>query len=347
MAILAFDADHRADLLADHAGAFANVALETVTREYPHMPWIMATEPGPYPLHRDSHPAFYGSFDWHSCVEMVWTAVRVLRLAPDRVDGDRVREVLEGLLTGEHLRAETAYMRDPAHRGFERPYGWAWLLMLQHELYSWGDEHALRWAAAIDPLAELLASRFADWLGQTTYPQRGGLHGNTAFAMARTHAFATAQHPGLLIALERSARRWFLDDVDYPAHYEPSGTDFLSPAVAEAELMAMVLPDEDYGAWLTMFLPGLEQDGPHQLTHPVALGDRTDGQLAHLHGLNLSRAAGFIAMAGSLPPGDPRIEVLHRCTERHAEVGLPSVVGGDYMTEHWLAAYATLLLGHR
>lgn len=343
-----FDHQHRTALLRHRANAYARVALACVTREYPVMPYFVATGPGPYPTHRALHPAFYGAYDWHSCVEMHWAAVRLLRRFPDHVPAAQIRTTLDDLLTPENLATETRFFADPNHRTLERPYGWAWYLTLTHELATWDDPDAHRWAATLAPLADLLATNLVAWLPTLTYAQRTGLHPNTAFALSRSFDFASlrADHgdPALLDAIHEAAPRWFLPDTDYPAHYEPSGADFLSPALCEAELMSRILPPSDFPAWLDRFLPGIPAAQPETLFHPATVSDPTDGQIAHLHGLNLSRAWACIALADRLPPTDPRLAPLLAAAERHANASLPHVVGSHYMVEHWLAAYATLLL---
>ena len=345
---MVFTQERRTSLLRDRAAAYVDVALDGITREYPTMPYFIATGPGPYPTHREFHPAFYGCFDWHSCVEMHWVVTRLLRRFPDVVPQDRARATLNQLLTDENIRAEVAFFRDPNHRTLERPYGWGWFLTLYAELSTWDDPDARRWTASLAPLADLLAANLVTWLPLLTYPQRTGVHANTAFGLSRSYAhaqlLADRGDEALLTAIHAGAARWFRDDADYPAHYEPSGTDFLSAALVEAELMGRILPPADFPDWLARFLPGLPESRPASLFHPVAVSDSTDGQIAHLHGLNLSRAWAFIALAARLPSADSRIAPLLAGAERHEEASLPYVAGSHYMVEHWLAAYATLLL---
>lgn len=343
-----FTQDHRTSILRDRAADYVGVALDGITREYPNMPYFIATGPGPYPTHRAFHPAFYGCFDWHSCVEMHWVVVRLLRRFPDAVPDGRARATLNELLTDENIMTEVAFFSDPNHRTLERPYGWGWLLTLYAELATWDDLDVRRWARALEPLADLLASNLVNWLPRLTYPQRTGVHPNTAFGLSRSydHAQRRAEQGdgALLTAIHGAAARWFSDDADYPAHYEPSGTDFLSAALCEAELMARILGPTEFPGWLARFLPGLAEARPQTLFQPVVVSDATDGQIAHLHGLNLSRAWAFIALAARLPVADSGIEPLLAAAEYHAEASLPYVAGSDYMVEHWLAAYATLLL---
>lgn len=343
-----FDAAARAAILREHATDWLQLAIENIEREYPVMPWFVVEGPGPIPSHRDLHPAFFGSFDWHSCVEMYWVAVRLMRLCPGSPAEPVVRETLSRLLTTEHITTEIAFFQNPSYRGFERPYGWGWLLALQADLERWDDTDGQRWATILRPLADVLAARLVDWLPLLTYPQRVGVHQNTAFALARSWDIATSRanagDPALLNAISAAAERMFRGDTNYPANYEPSGADFLSAALCEAELMALLTPTDAFPSWLSAFLPGLAESQPTQLFTPAIVSDRTDGHLAHLAGLNLSRAAGFLAIAAHLPEDDPRLPALTAAAEKHTHASLDAVSGSDYMLEHWLSAYATLLL---
>jgi hypothetical protein len=197
------------------------------------------------------------------------------------------------------------------------------------------------------PLAETLTGCFLGWLAKATYPVRHGVHANSAFGLSRAWPFAVgraaAGDPALLKAITAKAEAWFGADVLYPGDWEPSGHDFLSPALTEAELMARILPPGEFGGWLSMFLPGIEWGRPASLFTPAVVSDPSDGQIAHLHGLNLSRAWCFRRLAETLPPGDPRIPACTEASRRHAEASLPHVLGDDYMVTHWLAAYAVLL----
>ena len=343
-----FDQPHRTALLRERAAGYLQVALANITREYPNMPYFIASGPGPYPTHREMHPAFYGSFDWHSCVEMHWVVARLLRRVPEIIPAATARAALDQLLTEENIAAEVRFFSDGNHQTLERPYGWGWLLTLHHELATWDDPDGQRWTETLAPLADLLAANLTTWLPRLTYPQRTGMHPNTAFALSLSYDEATrraGQGDGALLgAIQTAATCSFLDDSDYPAHYEPSGADFLSPALVEAELMARIIDPGAFPTWLERFLPGVASAQPASLFQPVTISDATDGQIAHLEGLNLSRAWAFTALAGRLPPTDRRTAPLLAAAERHAAASLPHVAGSHYMVEHWLAAYATLLL---
>ena len=341
-------------MLRAAAPAYARVALTNIERDYPHLHQMMVTGPGEYrnfgePLER--HPAFFGSLDWHSSVEMHWVLVRLLRLVPGAVDGPEIRSALDRHLSEAALQVERAFC--VAHPGFERPYGWAWLLTLAADLETWDDPDARRWAAAVRPLAELFAGRLVAWLPSLTYPVRHGVHGNTAFAIGRSLAFATHRAGGggaaadLRPVLGAAARRLFLDDAGYDATWEPSGSDFLSPALVQAELIGQLLPADDFAGWLTRFLPGLASRQPGSLFRPVTVTDPGDPQGSHLHGLNLSRAWCWRRIADALPTGDPRVPIARDAAVRQAGAALGEVAGSHYMVEHWLAAFALLYLGDR
>jgi hypothetical protein len=345
---MAFTREHRLAMLKANATIYSRSAIENILREYPHMPYFIATGPGPWPTHREFHPAYFGSFDWHSCVEMHWVLVVLLRRFPEHAAAVEVRTTLNGLVTPANLLKEAEFFTNPAHKSLERPYGWGWLLTLAAELRQWDDDDGRRWFAAVKPLADTLSRNFMAWLPKQTYPIRSGMHNNTAFGLLRSLDYATiladTGDPALLNAIVDAARRWYLADASYPAHYEPSGADFLSAALAEAEFMSRVVDPDVYPDWLATFLPGIAKSEPQGLFQPVISSDHSDGQIAHLEGLNLSRAASFLAIAAALPEDDERIPPLVSAAETHASASLGAVIGGDYMTEHWLSAYATLLL---
>ena len=343
--------------LSAEADSYARLALENITREYPTLVSALMTGPGQFPRQpRDRTPVFYGSYDWHSCVEMHWVLVRLLKTAPGAVPAAEIRAALDAQFTPGKLRAEAEYAK-LAGTG-SRHYAWGWALALVHEASALAeagagtrggdDPDARRWSVALATLADAVTERFIDWLPKATYPIRYGLHPNTAFALSRSlpHARdrAAAGDPGLAEAIEAAATGWYAGDADYPAAWEPSGADFLSPALTEAELMALLLPADTFAAWLGAFLPGIARGEPATLFEPAVVSDPSDGQIAHLHGLNASRAWCWRRIAESLDAADPRVEPALASARRHAAAALPHVVGDHYNVEHWLAAYAVLLL---
>ena len=330
------------ELLPERAAGWAAAGLTNIRQVYPNDLRHMMSGPDDRPLPEEIHPAFYGSFDWHSCVEMHWMLVRLLRVVPDALAQREVRAALDAHFTVEALGAEAAYVA--RRRFWERPYGLGWALALSHEVSTWDDPDARRWAAAMAPLGEAAAGNLERWLPDAAYPVRHGTHPNSAFGLSLALPYARASRPELARLIADTAERWFAGDTDYPGGYEPSGADFLSPALTEAVLMAQLLPPAAFGDWLDGYLPRLAEGLPAALFTPVEVSDPTDGQLAHLHGLNLSRAWCWRRLAESLPGDDPRVPVMRAAVTRHADASLAQATGGDYMVEHWLAAYAVLLL---
>ncbi len=335
-------------VLHDEAASYARVALANIRREFPSGVYHTMKAPGDFPYRpRARSPVFYGSFDWHSCVEMHWLLVRLLRVAPDAVPADEIRTALGAHFERLALAAEEQFITSPDGAA-QRPYGWGWALALMHETAGWDDQHGRKWATAMMPLADKISGLFQYWLPRATYPVRHGVHRNSAFALSRALPYArdraSAGSSGLLAAITGQAHLWFGRDMLYPGSWEPSGEDFLSPALTEAELMAQVLQREEFTQWLSVFLPGIEHGEPATLFTPVAVSDSSDGHFAHLHGLNASRAWCWRRVAESLPEGDARIGPALAASRAHGEAALPHVVGDDYMVEHWLAAYAVLML---
>jgi hypothetical protein len=332
------------ETLRQNAADYARTALANIHREFPSDVWRRMQTAEDLPLRpRERTPVFYGSFDWHSCVEMHWVLVRLLRQLPEAIPSDEVRQALNERFTPTGLQAEARFIGDPNNRTRERPYGWGWALQLIHDVQSWDDPDARRWARHFEPLAASLVANFMDWLPRATYPIRYGVHGNSAFGISRSLPYARREDGRLLDALVGKAETWFAHDADYPAAWEPSGGDFLSPALCEAELMAQLMDSGSFSDWLGRFLPGIARQ-PDTLFTPAIVSDSSDGQIAHLHGLNLSRAWAWRRIAESLPSADPRVPVALDAMRRHAAAALPHVTGDDYMVEHWLAAYAVLLM---
>ena len=305
------------------AVALAAVALANVVREYPRHVSHLLTRPRESLEQRKLHPAFYGSYDWHSAVHMHWLLVRVLRLYPSM--SGRIIPVLDRHFTTEALGAELAYFNSAAGRTFERPYGWAWALKLQAGLLSLGNR---KWSDAMQPLAAELARRMAAFVGGAPYPIRAGSHGNTAFACLLALDFArTAGDIGLEKELQAAARRWYGADRDAPLAYEPSLDDFLSPSLVEAALMREAMAPEEFRAWFEGFF----RTSPSNL-RPPTVTDRADPKQSHLDGLCLSRAWCFARLG------------FEKEALRHRDAAMPHVVGGHYVGEHWLASFAALAL---
>lgn len=336
-------------LVKASAGALARTALANVVREYPHHESHWHLEGVRIPSPRQSHPCFYGSFDWHSCVEMFWVLVRSLRRHPGLVPAEEIRALLGEHLTVERLSGEISYFAPEEQRNTQRPYGWSALLELTFETATWDDPDAMRWSVGLRRLSTVFVDRYLGWLPQATYPIRYGVHDNGAFGLSRALPYARflADHgdPRLRDLIIETAWRWFGSDRDYPGAWEPSGADFLSPALAEAELMSRLMPAAEFAEWLDGFLPGIVDRRPAPLFIPATVTDTSDGQLAHLHGLNLHRAWCWHRIAAALPDQDDRTPAVLEATRAHTHASLAQTTGGAYMVEHFLAYYALLLLG--
>jgi len=326
----------------DQASRFARLAVDCIGRELPNKIEHMIASAADVQSPRALHPAFYGCLDWHSAVHGHWMLVRLLRSVPALPAAAEVRAALDANLTAANLAAEVAYFAGPGRQSFERTYGWAWLLQLATELHGWDDADARRWSAYLGPLSDAIVARYLAFLPRQTYPIRTGVHANTAFGAALALDFArTTGHAALEALLVERALAYYAEDRDAPAAWEPGGEDFLSPALVEADLMRRVLHPDELAAWLPGFLPrGL----PPSLRAPAIVSDRSDPKLAHLDGLNLSRAWCLRALAGALPPGAPLQAELVAAAEAHAAAGLAHVATGDYMGEHWLASFAVYLM---
>ena len=316
---------------------FAKLALACVQREFPYQPAHVLERAADLRRPRELHPAFYGCYDWHSAVHGHWLLAHLARNFPALEETASIRRVLGEHLSAANLKTEARYLE--SHPGFERPYGWAWLLKLQAEL---GGHETDRWADALAPLAAAFAGRLASFLPKADYPLRAGAHSNSAFALRLALDYATSADPSLTAMIRAKAMEWYGGDQNCPA-WEPSGDDFLSPALIEAELMRRVLEPARFQAWFAAFLPQAAEGAPASLFSPVRVSDRSDGKIAHLDGLNLSRAWCWRSIGQGLAPGDPVRAAAGEAARRHLEASLPHLAG-DYMGEHWLASFALLAL---
>jgi DUF2891 family protein len=328
-------------LTADLASHFARTALGHVVREYPNKLDHVLTVPDDLRGPRALHPIFYGSFDWHSCVHGYWTLARCLRRFPDLPEASAIRALLDEQFTAEKVAGEIAYLARPSARGFERPYGWAWALKLQSELLLHRNADGERWSGALRPFADAFVRRFKDFLPIATYPIRVGTHGNTAFAVTLALDYARAlSDTAFQSLLQDKARAWYGRDAGYRG-FEPSQDEFLSPALMEAACMRSVLGADSFPTWFESFLPHAGHGEPAYLFEPATVSDRSDGKIAHLDGLNLSRAWCWRLILSGMPEGE--LLNVGPVIDRHIKSALPHVAG-DYMGEHWLASFALLAL---
>lgn len=329
----------------DQASLFAKLALKGIHKEYPNKPADVLNNDQEVKSPRAVHPAFYGCFDWHSSVHGHWMLVRLLRLFPHLPERQQIRDALAVNLTAKNLQTEADYFARPNTQSFERPYGWAWLLKLAEELHTWDDPQGKEWSKHLKPLTEVIVARYLSYFPKQTYPIRSGVHPNTAFGFSFALDYArTVKHKPLIALLEERSRTYYGNDADAPARWEPDGADFFSPSLMEADLMRRVLPPAEFQAWLGRYLPGLAKGEPKTLLEPAKVTDRSDPQIVHLDGLNLSRSWCMRNVAKSLPKDDPARQVLLDAAARHADAALRHVASGDYAGEHWLASFAVYLL---
>lgn len=317
----------------DLASRFARLTLSHLEQQYPYkMDHVLAgPEDARPPIH--FHPIFHGSFDWHSCVHGWWQVMTLLRRHPRIPEAEAIREKADRMLTADKAAGELAYLSRPTATTFERPYGWGWLLALHGEL----ARHDAAWGANLEPLARGFAARFKTYLPKLTYPIRVGTHYNTSFALVHVRGWALAHDSELVDLIDARARDWFMADRDCQA-WEPGGDEFLSSALSEALLMSRVLPSAEFAAWFDAFLPRAAQGEPASLFTPATVSDRSDGKIAHLDGLNLSRAWCWRALATALDR-----PTLAAAADAHIAASLDHI-DDHYMGTHWLASFALLAL---
>jgi len=329
-------------LTPELASRFAKLALSHVTREYPNKLDQVLKSEADLKSPRELHPVFFGSFDWHSCVHGYWLLATVVRLFPEIEEAAAINDLFDEQLTSAKVKGEVDYL-GRASATFERPYGWAWLLMLAAELSRHDSDAGRKWSDALEPLAVAFSERFKGFLPKATYPIRVGTHFNSAFATTLALEYAeVCSDDELRQMLVATASAWYRDDVDCQA-WEPGGDDFLSSALMEAECMRRVLGPAGFSGWLDGFLPRLAIGEPPTLFTPAIVSDRSDGKIAHLDGLNLSRAWCWRSIAQTWPASDPRRDIALKAADLHLSASLPHVAG-DYMGEHWLATFALLAL---
>jgi len=327
------------------AAAFLKLPLACVDRLWPNKPSHVYDGPIAFLPPEAATPAFSGCFDWHSAVHGHWSLVRLLRSHPGVAGAAAAREALRRRLSATNLAQEGAFFAEERSRTFERPYGWGWLLRLQAELEAWDDPQGRELAATVRPLATRLATLLVDYLERLSLPNREGTHANTAFALA--HALDYARQVGdeaLARSLAERARAYYSADRDCPTDYEPSGEDFLSPCLAEADLMRRVLPPEELRGWLDGFLAAPDDPAFRPLLAPPEPKDRKDPRIGHLIGLCFHRAWCFGGLAGALPAADARKGLFERLARLHVAEGLRQMEDSGYGGEHWLASFAILAL---
>lgn len=321
-------------LTAGLAARFARIALSHVGQVYPNKLDHVMENDADARSPRALHPVFFGSFDWHSCVHSWWLLLTIRRLSPNLTEAAGISERADHMFTPANIAGELDYLARPSSAGFERPYGWAWMLALHNEAVRHRDRP---WAAALQPLASAFADRFKAFLPKQLYPIRSGTHANSAFAFALALDWADARDAVLAICIRERARSYFAADRDCPA-WEPGGDEFLSPTMVEVLCMRRVLTPEEFPGWLDRFLPRLRQGEPASLFIPAAVADRSDGKLVHLDGFNFTRAWVWRELADVIG------KTAFQAAELHLAASMPHIED-DYMGSHWLCTFALLALG--
>jgi DUF2891 family protein len=329
------------------ASRFAALALACVQKEYPNKIAHVLNSAADVKAPHELTPAFYGCFDWHSSVHGHWLLARLVREFPNAPFAATAMTALKANITPEHIAGEVTYMTGEGREAFERPYGLAWLLQLGAELREMQTPEAAALSSTLKPLEAAVTAQLKSWLPKLAYPIREGEHAQTAFAFGLILDYAHASDPGLASIVTAKVRDFYVKDRNCPIDYEPSGQDFLSPCIAEADVVRRVLPPSEFAVWLKTFLPRIPTNGSSEWLPIGIVTDKADGKLAHLDGLNLSRAWMLEGIASGLPPGDSRIASLQAAAAIHAASGLAAVTGEQYAGGHWLGSFATYLVTRR
>ncbi|WP_377175904.1 DUF2891 domain-containing protein [Namhaeicola litoreus] len=320
------------DLDLEQANRLMELPLACIQNELPYKSGIVIDKPADLKMPIEHHPAFYGCFDWHSAVHGHWSMIYLLKTFPDLAKKQEAIQMLDAHLTEENILQEIAYFSiNKESQSFERTYGWAWLLKLQEELYTWDDPLGKKWYQNIKPLADYISRSYIEYLPKLVYPIRVGEHTNTAFGLSFAYDYAqTVGDKELLNSIKENSLRFYSQDANCPITWEPSGHDFLSPCLQELDIMRKVLPKAEFEQWSSSFLPALSEQ--QLILEPGKIIDRTDGKLVHLDGLNFSRAWCLYAIKGNT-------NAYNLATE-HLDYSLSKITDGDYAGQHWLASFA-------
>ena len=323
------------DLTIEQAERLSSLPLKCIQQEYPNKLGQVLNNDSEVKSPKNLHPAFYGCFDWHSAVHGHWLMIRLLKEFPNLKNKKTIREKLSQQLTQANVLQEVAFFKTKFNESFERTYGWSWILKLQQELITWEDDDAAKWAKNLSPLVDLITEKYIEFLPKLQCPIRTGEHINTAFGLTLAFDFSiTTKNRKLQESVSKRAKEFYFQDKNSPLNYEPSGYDFLSPSLEEADLMRRILPKSEFILWFEKFLPEMIKENFKWEVGIVS--DRTDGKMVHLDGLNFSRAWCLYGIGYH----DKRYKHLLKIADQHLAYSLPSIVDGDYMGEHWLATFA-------
>jgi hypothetical protein len=347
LAVLTYaeDTNMNFNFTTEVAEGLAILPFNCIQKEYPNKPDHVIAGINDIKPTKQLHPAFYGCYDWHSSVHGHWLLIYILRNFPQLTIANNIINRLNENLTKDNILKEIEYINNDDRKSFERPYGWAWLLKFYEELYLWHNENAKKWKESLEPLAKVIASKFIVYFPSQTYPIRSGIHPNTAFGFSFALDYArTVGDDALEKLLTERTRSYYINDRNCPAEFEPGGNDFLSPCLTEADLMRRILSKEEFSKWFHNFLPGISKGEPQTLLTPAVVGDRSDPQIVHLDGLNLSRAWCMYSIGKALNDDDPAKVILLNSARIHATDALSNVASGYYEGEHWLATFAAYML---
>lgn len=330
-------------LTPEGASHLASLPLKCLQQEYPNKTnHTSASDSDHLMTPKQQHPAFYGCFDWHSCVHGHWMLVRLLKQFPSLPEAQRIRTAITQNINVANIAGEIAYFKGTLSRSYERTYGWAWLLKLQQELLQWDDADAMQWRNTLQPLCDTIIQLWTAYLPKQTYPNRTGVHPNTAFGLVFALDYARAAgNKTFEAAITAAAKKLYLSDKNAPASWEPDGTDFLSPSLEEADLMRRILNKQQFAEWFNHWIP---MSSLVHLTKLPVVSDRNDYNIVHLDGLCFSRSWCMKGIALQLPAGDTRKKLLMRAAIRHLNASLPHIASGSYGGEHWLASFAVYAL---
>lgn len=337
-------ADNRFELNIEGASHLAALPLKCLHQEYPNKTSHISISDTDHKMTpKQLHPAFYGCFDWHSCVHGHWMLIWLLKNFPAMPEAQNIRNAINATITPENIKQEIDYFQLPLAKSYERTYGWAWLLKLQQELLTWNDTDGKRWLNSLQPLCDSISKQWVVFLPKQTYANRTGVHANTAFGLVLALDYAKAVNDTLFkAAIIESAKALYTNDQNAPANWEPNGSDFLSPSLIEADLMRRVLTNTEFVTWFDKFLP---YNSIEHLTQLPVVSDRNDYQIVHLDGLCFSRSWCMRGIANCLPTTDKRKALLLQSAKQHLDTGLANITEGGYGGEHWLASFAIYALG--
>ncbi|MBD1262068.1 DUF2891 domain-containing protein [Maribacter polysiphoniae] len=331
----------RPELNLSEANRLASLPFGCMQTEYPNRLGQTLQDSSHLRNPKSLHPAFYGCYDWHSSVHGHWSLVSLLKQFPNINEAAAIRTKLTANLSKENIESEVSYFRMEGNATYERTYGWAWLLKLAEELHTWDDPMAEELSVNLQPLVDIIVQGYIDFLPKLNYPIRVGEHSNTAFGMSLAWDYAkTMNHLELQEIIKKSVKRFYIKDIECPLEWEPSGFDFLSPCLQEADVVRKVLTAKEFKHWIKNFLPQLTK--PSFVMEPGKVSDRTDGKLVHIDGLNFSRAWCLYGIAKTLP----EYSYLNKIADEHLSYSLPSIVDDNYEGTHWLGTFALYALNH-